>query len=121
MAHGFSATRTMAIDKCAEHFARAGYVVLLCDHRSLGASDGEPRHEVNIFFQVRGYLDAVDFMVGRHEVNEARIALWGDSISVSEVLLVAPVDQRVAAVVGQVPSFETAPPEQDKTGQVSRT
>ena len=47
MAHGFSATKEMALDRYAEVFLQAGFVVLVYDHRNLGASDdplwGDPR------------------------------------------------------------------------------
>lgn len=48
-------------------------------------------------------------------VDGSRIALWGDSFSGSVVLVVAGVDERVAAVVAQVPATgrEAAPPDLD--------
>jgi len=51
MAHGFSATRSMTIDKYAEAFCANGFAVLLYDHRGFGASGGEPRLEVNPWTQ----------------------------------------------------------------------
>ena len=47
MTHGTTATITMAIDRYAEVFCRGGLGVLLYDHRNLGASEGEPRQEIN--------------------------------------------------------------------------
>jgi poly(3-hydroxybutyrate) depolymerase len=48
MAHGFSASITgMTADKFAETFYNTGFAVLLYDHKSLGESEGEPRHEIN--------------------------------------------------------------------------
>lgn len=55
MAHGTSATITMAIDHYAEVFCAAGFAVLLYDHRTFGASGGEPRQEINPWVQARGY------------------------------------------------------------------
>lgn len=62
MAHGFSATRSLTIDKYAEAFQSKGFAVLLFDHRGFGASGGEPRLEINPWIQTRGYLDAVELV-----------------------------------------------------------
>jgi uncharacterized protein len=111
MAHGFSATRHMTIDKYAEAFWSAGFAVLLYDHRGFGASDGHPEREVNPWIQTRGYLDAMDFMMSLSQVDKTRIAVWGDSFSASCACVAATIDHRIQAVVAQVPAFgETLPP-----------
>jgi uncharacterized protein len=104
MAHGFSATITMTAHRYAEVFQQAGLAVLLYDHRNFGASDGEPRHEINPWLQARGYRDTVTFVATLPGVDPDRIALWGDSFSGAVALVAAGVDQRVAAVVAQVPA-----------------
>jgi fermentation-respiration switch protein FrsA (DUF1100 family) len=113
MAHGFTATITMTTDRYAEVFQRAGLAVLLYDHRNFGASDGEPRYAINPWLQARGYRDAVTFAAGLPGVDASRIALWGDSFSGAVALVAAGVDERVAAVVAQVPATgrEHAPPD----------
>src|SRR5438105_2609229 len=58
MAHGTSATTTMAIDRYAEVLHAAGLCVLLYDHRNLGQSGGEPRQQINPWVQARGYRSA---------------------------------------------------------------
>jgi predicted alpha/beta hydrolase len=62
MAHGFSATKEMVLDRYAEVFEQAGFVVLVYDHRNLGASDGEPRQEINPWAQARDYRRAIDWL-----------------------------------------------------------
>jgi uncharacterized protein len=116
MAHGFSATVQMTADRYAEAFHDAGLGVLLYDHRNFGASDGQPRFEINPWVQARGYRDAVTFAM-THGAAPENIALWGDSLSGAEVLVVAGVDERVAAVVAQVPATgrEQAPLDPDGT------
>ncbi len=115
MAHGFSATVTMTIDRYAEAFCAAGLSVLLDDHRNFGASGGGPRHQVNAWMQARGYLDALDCAVGLPGVDPSAIAVWGDSFTGAVVVVVASVDPRVGAVVAQVPATgsEPAPPDPD--------
>ncbi len=111
MAHGFSATRAMTIDKYAEAFCSAGFVVVLFDHRGFGASDGDPRQEVNPWVQTRGYLDAVEFAAALPSVDPSQIALWGDSFSGAVAFVATAIDSRVRAVVAQVPAFgEKVPP-----------
>jgi pimeloyl-ACP methyl ester carboxylesterase len=113
MAHGTSATVYMAVDKYAETFSRAGLAVLLYDHRNFGRSEGEPRQEINPWIQSRGYRDAVNFVEGLDEVDPERIALWGDSYTGGQVIVVGAADRRVKTIVAQVPVFGAAPPEID--------
>ena len=119
MAHGFSATLTgMVADNYAEAFCDAGFSVLLYDHRNLGLSDGEPRQELNRWIQTRGYGDAIDFAVTRPEVDVERIAVWGDSMSGSEVIVLGAIDERIRAVVAQVPAIGSEPPPLDPDGMI---
>ncbi len=103
MAHGLSATKEMALDGFAEVFCDAGMTVLVYDHRNLGASDGMPRQEINIWAQARDYRYAVRWMAKRPEVDTDRIAIWGSSFSGGEVIVVGACDKRVRAVVANVP------------------
>src|SRR6266536_3126548 len=52
MAHGFSAVKEMYLDSYAEVFAAAGLGALVFDNRNFGASDGEPRQEIDPWAQV---------------------------------------------------------------------
>ena len=51
MAHGFSAVKEMGVEQMADALAGEGFAVLAYDHRNLGASDGEPRQEIDIWAQ----------------------------------------------------------------------
>ncbi len=59
MAHGFSAVKEMYLDAFAEVFVTAGLNVLVFDNRNFGASDGEPRQEIDPVAQVRDYRHAI--------------------------------------------------------------
>src|SRR4051794_36505114 len=61
MAHGFSAVKEMYLDRFAETFAAAGLAAVVFDNRNFGASDGEPRQEIDPWQQVRDYRDAITY------------------------------------------------------------
>lgn len=110
MAHGTSATIPMGTDRYAEVFSQAGFAVLLYDHRNLGISGGEPRQEINPWIQARGYRDAINFLATLDDIDPDRIALWGDSYSGGEVIVVGAIDERIKAIVAQCPVCGTEPP-----------
>ncbi len=120
MAHGFSATRHMTVDKYAEIFHAAGLAVLLYDHRGFGDSGGEPRQQINPWIQARGYRDAVSYGRSLEGVDTSRVALWGDSLSGGAALAVAGIDGRVAALVVQVPAIGRELPSADPDGSLYR-
>jgi len=115
MAHGTSATVFMVADRYAQAFQRAGLAALLYDHRNFGRSAGEPRQEINPWIQCRGYRDAIDFAVGLAEIDPDRIALWGDSYTGGQVVVVGAIDRRAKAIVAQCPVFGAEPPSVEPT------
>ena len=80
MSHGFSAVKEMYLDKYAETFAEVGLGALVFDNRNLGASDGEPRQEIDPWAQVRDYRHAITFACTLPEVDRNRIGIWGHSM-----------------------------------------
>lgn len=103
MAPGLSAVKEMHVDRFAEAFVDAGLVALVYDNRNFGASDGDPRQEVDPWAQVRDYRTAITYAATRPEVDAERIAVWGASYSGGHVLVVGAIDRRVKCVVSQVP------------------
>jgi fermentation-respiration switch protein FrsA (DUF1100 family) len=103
MAHGFSAVKEMYLDSFAEVFAEAGINALVFDNRNFGASDGEPRQEIDPVAQSRDYRHAITYAATLPEVDADRIGIWGSSYSGGHVLVVGALDRRVKAVVSQVP------------------
>ena len=94
MAHGFSAVKEMYLDSFAEVFAAAGLNVLVFDNRCFGASDGEPRQEIDPWAQVRDYRNAITYLNTMPEVDPGRIGIWGSSYSGGHVLVVGAIDRR---------------------------
>jgi uncharacterized protein len=103
MAHGFSALKEMGLNEYAEVFAAAGLAALVYDNRNLGASDGEPRFDIDPVAQMRDYRHAITYAQSRPEVDADRIGIWGTSYTGGLVLIAAALDRRVKCVVSQVP------------------
>ncbi|WP_461518087.1 alpha/beta hydrolase [Porticoccus sp.] len=103
MAHGFSAVKEMYLDRFAEAFAKAGLASIVFDNRNFGASDGEPRYEIDPWQQVRDYRDAITYAETLPETDVDRIGIWGSSYSGGHVMVVGALDRRVKCVVSQVP------------------
>lgn len=103
MAHGLSAVKEMYLDDFSEHFSEAGLHVLVFDHRNFGASDGEPRQEIDPVAQNRDYRHAITYAKTLPDVDGAKIGIWGSSFSGGHVQVVAAHDKRVKAAVAQVP------------------
>jgi hypothetical protein len=101
MAHGFSCLKEMFLDKYAEVFVKDGLGVLVYDNRCFGASDGEPRQEIDPMAQVRDYQHAITFARTLPEVDKDRIGIWGTSYTGGHVLIAGAIDKRVKCVVSQ--------------------
>ncbi len=93
----------MGLDACAVRFQEAGFAVLAFDYRHLGKSGGEPRQLVWIPSQQEDYMAAINYARGLEEIDPARIALWGTSLSGGHVIVTAARDHEIACVVAQVP------------------
>src|SRR5690242_5944064 len=79
MAHGWTSTKKIYLDKFAEVFARAGLSALVFDNRGWGDSGtaaGKPHHEVDPWEQIRDYQHAISVAQNRVEVDPDRIGVW---------------------------------------------
>lgn len=101
---GFGGTQdTPSIVANARAFAAAGYAAMTFDYRNFGESDGQPRQLVDI----EGQLDDIGAAVASARrdsgVDADRIVLWGSSLGGGHVVTAAARDERIAAVIAQVP------------------
>ena len=106
MAHGLGATKAMGLDAYARRFQDAGIAVLAFDYRHLGDSGGEPRQLVWIPHQLADYAAAVEYARALEQIDPARIALWGTSLSGGHVVVAASRDSAIACVSAQVPLLD---------------
>ena len=97
MAHGWSATRRIHLDRYAEVFAEAGLAVVLFDNRGFGDSGtapGKPRQEIDPWEQIRDYQHAITYAQMRPEVDAHRIGVWGSSYSGAHSYVVGAIDRQ---------------------------
>src|SRR3954454_14468194 len=105
MAHGYAGIKEMGLERFAEAFAEDGFVVLVHDHRGFGASDGEPRHDVDPWRQIADWRRAITFLENHPDVDPERIGLWGTSYAGGHAIVLGATDRRLRAVVAQVPTI----------------
>lgn len=105
MAHGFAGTKQHGIERFAQAFAAAGFVVLVHDHRNFGTSGGELRGDVDPARQVADWRRAISYLESRPEVDPARIGLWGTSYAGGHAIVLGATDRRLRCVVAQVPTI----------------
>lgn len=103
MAGAIATTKEPGTDPFATRFHDAGFTVLAFDYRHLGESGGQPRQVVRIGEQLADWHAAIDFAAGLPEVDPARIAIWGHSLSGGHVLNLAAHRTDLAAAIAQSP------------------
>jgi pimeloyl-ACP methyl ester carboxylesterase len=98
----------MFIPEVAEAFQLAGVTALIYDPRSTGASEGQPRNEIDPMKQIEDYSDAATFLRTLPVVDPNCIGFWGMSFSATIALCAAALDKRAKFVIAICPlmSFE---------------
>src|SRR6266478_7270605 len=105
MGHGYAAVKEHGIEPFAKLFAENGFVVLLHDHRNFGASDGEPRQDVDPWQQIADWRRAISFLESLEVIDSRRIGLWGTSYAGGHAIVLGATDRRLRCVVAQVPTI----------------
>ncbi|MBU8867812.1 alpha/beta hydrolase [Paenarthrobacter sp. MMS21-TAE1-1] len=105
MAHGWGMVSGGDLEDYAGAIVGAGLAALTFDFRHLGASEGEPRQDIDPYRQIEDYRAAISYVRTRPEVEGERIGVWGSSYSGGHALVTAAIDRRVRCVVAQVPTI----------------
>jgi pimeloyl-ACP methyl ester carboxylesterase len=103
MAHGLAAQKNFGLMLYAERFVKRNMAVFLFDYRTFGQSDGTPRQIVDPFSHLEDWKAAISHVRTIREIDCGRIALWGSSFAGGHVIAVAADDDKITAVVSQVP------------------
>ncbi|NQT79626.1 MAG: alpha/beta fold hydrolase [Candidatus Aminicenantes bacterium] len=106
MGHGLGGTKAAGLESYAIRFQESGFAVFVFDYRHLGESEGEPRQLIWIPYQLEDYSAAVNYARSLKEINPARIALWGTSLSGGHVIVIAARDENIACISSQVPLLD---------------
>jgi dienelactone hydrolase len=106
LAHGFTGTRDMQLDRAGERLADAGYAALVFDYRHFGDSDGEPRQLLDIKRQYEDWDAAIEYARGIEGIDRNRLVLWGTSFTGGHVVEAAARHSDVAAAIAQVPFMD---------------
>ncbi|KAK6839956.1 hypothetical protein PG987_005822 [Apiospora arundinis] len=77
MTPGFNVTKEFLLPKVARYLQAQGITALVYDPRTVGASDGTPRNDINPAQQATDYHDALSFLKSDERVDPTRIAYWG--------------------------------------------
>jgi fermentation-respiration switch protein FrsA (DUF1100 family) len=105
MAHGFAGSKEHGLERFAQAFAAAGFVVLVHDHRGFGTSGGELRADVDPWRQIADWRRVISYLESRPEVDSERIGLWGTSYAGGHAIVLGATDRRLRCVVAQVPTI----------------
>ncbi|KAK4240552.1 Alpha/Beta hydrolase protein [Achaetomium macrosporum] len=111
MTHGFNCVKEMSLSDTAEGFQRRGYNVYLYDSRSVGASGGHPRNQIDPLQMAEDVSDVVTHVMSLPGVDPARVFLWGMSLGGTVSAVAAIVDRRVAGVLMVCPIFNFVRPD----------
>src|SRR4051794_13756233 len=103
MAGGGAVTKEPGTDRFARRFHEAGFTVLAFDYRRLGESGGRPRQVLRMGEQQADWQAAIDHARTLPEVDPARVAIWGFSLSGGHIFPVAARDRGLAAAIAQTP------------------
>jgi pimeloyl-ACP methyl ester carboxylesterase len=106
MAGGLAVTKEPGTDRFAQRFNTAGFTVLAFDYRRLGESGGQPRQVVRINEQLADWDAAIACAASLPDVDAARIAVWGFSVSGGHVFRVAARNAQVCAGIAQTPNAD---------------
>jgi fermentation-respiration switch protein FrsA (DUF1100 family) len=95
-----SSVKEQTVPHYAQRFADAGYTVLTFDSRNFGESAGAPRWHYDPNEVIDDYSNAVSYLLGRGDIDPARIALVGVCMGGGYAVSAAARDRRVCAVAG---------------------
>ncbi len=103
MGHGFGGVRALRLYAYAERFVAAGYLVVVFDYRGFGESDGSPRQLLDVGMQLQDWRAALNFARSLPGADPERLIAWGTSFGGGHVITLAGHNERLAAIIAQVP------------------
>lgn len=99
MVPGLALLKEHIPESFVEQLRSRGFSCLIYDHRSFGASDGQPRNHADPAQQALDLHDAVTAAMELPGVDSSLVAVWGVGHGASAAVLCAAQDPRVSAVI----------------------
>jgi uncharacterized protein len=87
MAHGFGGLKHRSLVPFAECFARAGFTVIVHDHREFGLSGGWPRMDIDPWQQIHDWRRVITYLQELDGADPRRIGIWGTSFAGGHALI----------------------------------
>lgn len=106
MASGGGVTKEPGTDPFAVPFSEASFSVVAFDYRHWGESGGQPRQIVSIKKQLADWRAAIQFSKTLPEVDPAKLAIWGYSLTAGHCFPVAAQNREVAAAIAHAPLID---------------
>ncbi|KAL4770597.1 DltD N-terminal domain protein [Aspergillus nidulans var. acristatus] len=107
MSPGFNMPKDAILPDIAKWFQEHGITCLLYDPRGIGASDGEPRNDIDARQQAEHLHDAVTWFKEHPLVDDTKIALWGLCFGGNVTLAAAAFDKRISAAISVAPLIDS--------------
>src|ERR1700722_6835036 len=101
MAHGYAGVKEHGLERFAQAFTEAGFVVLVHDHRNFGSSDGAIRRDIDPWRQIADWRRAISLLESLPEVDAERIGVWGTSYAGGHRLVLARTPRLCRRVPGR--------------------
>ncbi|GAM36834.1 hypothetical protein TCE0_018f06242 [Talaromyces pinophilus] len=107
MSPGFNMPKDAILPDIAKWFQEHGITCLLYDPRGIGASDGQPRNDIDARQQVEHLHDAVTWFTEHPLVDDTKVALWGLCFGGNVTLAAAAFDKRISAAISVAPLIDS--------------
>ncbi|TVY37672.1 Polyketide transferase [Lachnellula subtilissima] len=108
MTPGFNMPKDAQLPDLAKWFQERDITCLLYDPRGIGASDGQPRNDIDARQMAEDLHDAVTWLLKEPLVDETKIALWGLCFGGNVTLAAAAFDKRIAAMITIGPVIDSS-------------
>ncbi|MDQ3163413.1 MAG: alpha/beta fold hydrolase [Actinomycetota bacterium] len=102
MAHGIGGIKAAGLAPFAEHFAAAGFAVVVFDYRHWGHSGGKPRELLEVRRQCDDYRTVLRWAADHPGIDPSRLFAWGTSFAGMHILELA-ATETLAGAIAQCP------------------
>ena len=103
MAHGFGGTREHGLERFAQAFAAAGFVMLVHDHRNFGMSGGDLRGDIDPWQQIADWRRAISYLRAARKLIRPVLVYGAPAMPADTLSCLA---QQIGACAASLPRFQ---------------